>query len=438
MDNLNIYRNAGTYKIFKKGEVVFTQWEEGEEMYVVLKGEFTAQIKTPGNDATKTVVYKPGDYFGELSLLDHRPRSATIVCSEGGTAVGVNRENFPKLLECAPSLSARLFNALHERCTALEKVAKGVMRGKEYELIELSPRSEYGTKPQNPYLDMIHMGLLAERIRGTTDFLGGHETDALARLKIRDSVPLFPKAHGSYDGTLKLAHMTDTSPLLSFIKTKCPLCKVEFEEPFLMQSKVRRTSVDPDMRARYAEIEPMHYAVITCPNCLFSADGKRFAEARPKYADEIFRMLDVYKPLAVKSGKERDSFTVFAGYYLSLLCASIVYDKHEFINAETWLRLSRLYDDCGDKAMLTYAQEQAYEGYNYIYSKIRLDEKQTQQITFTLAELCFKLGKTDAAGRLFFELKQEKMIALPAAMLIAVENRIEAIREMKAAARGGT
>jgi len=240
---------------------------------------------------------------------------------------------------------------------------------------------------------------------------------------------LFPEGHGSY--TLPLMH--GKSDIIVLNKAACPLCLCKFESHYILNSKLRQLGADPDGRVRYKDVEPLYYSIMTCPNCLYSAELTAFAEVPKRYADAINQKIAPYKlGTVIKAGNERDTFTVFAGFYLALLCAPAALESHEMTSAGLWLKISRLYEDCKDKKMHLYAVKQTLDAYNYIYANLRINEKQTQQVRFLIGEQYFKLGDYDAARQFFFMLKADK--ETPSTLKRQVELRLETIREIKKAA----
>jgi putative ABC transport system ATP-binding protein len=82
----------------KKGDVVFEQSTMGELIYVVSKGEFELvhELAEDGEELFKVV--GPGDYFGEIGVLFHMPRSATARARTDGTIVGYTAPAFRERL----------------------------------------------------------------------------------------------------------------------------------------------------------------------------------------------------------------------------------------------------------------------------------------------------------------------------------------------------
>ncbi len=65
--------------LVEAGAHVFREGDVAREMYVVLDGEIEVQKRARRGTETRVAVLGPGDWFGEMSILDVQPRSATVV-----------------------------------------------------------------------------------------------------------------------------------------------------------------------------------------------------------------------------------------------------------------------------------------------------------------------------------------------------------------------
>jgi hypothetical protein len=238
---------------------------------------------------------------------------------------------------------------------------------------------------------------------------------------------LLPEGHGSYEIT-----PANDSSALAIVDTVCPLCGGQFKNHFMLMSRLGRGKSDPDMRVHYSGIEPLHYAITTCPDCAFSAEGEAFTATPKRYGEALSKIIDPYleEGKTIKIGKARDIDSVFKSYFLALVCTPAALERNqELACAGLWLKIAWLYEDCGDKAMKEFALNKTYEAYEYIYSNQRLDDKTTQQVAYRLGELNFKMGKIDEARKLFHEIKVSKKA--PPTLERSVEKRLDMIRDMK-------
>ncbi|MFO0551398.1 MAG: cyclic nucleotide-binding domain-containing protein [Polyangiaceae bacterium] len=60
------------------GEVVFREGDQGRELFVLLQGEMEVIKQSKTQRESRVAIFGPGDWFGEMSILDIMPRSATI------------------------------------------------------------------------------------------------------------------------------------------------------------------------------------------------------------------------------------------------------------------------------------------------------------------------------------------------------------------------
>jgi CRP-like cAMP-binding protein len=72
---------------------------------------------------------QPGEFFGEMSLLDGEPRSATIVATTSLRLLVVDRSHFWRVLDETPDLSRRMLTILSRRVRRLEQTIDAILRG---------------------------------------------------------------------------------------------------------------------------------------------------------------------------------------------------------------------------------------------------------------------------------------------------------------------
>src|SRR6266581_3383103 len=97
------------------GKVLARQGEAGHEFVILLEGE--AEV---ARDGKVIAVRGPGDYIGEIALLDNQPRTATVTAKTDVAAEVLNRAEFSSLLADAPELSSKLMATLARRLAELE------------------------------------------------------------------------------------------------------------------------------------------------------------------------------------------------------------------------------------------------------------------------------------------------------------------------------
>jgi CRP/FNR family cyclic AMP-dependent transcriptional regulator len=82
----------------KKGSTVFSEGDAGDKFYLILDGAVRISRLVPGMGEEALAVLKTGAYFGEMSLLDDSPRSASVIAHESLKVFVVNRRDLEDLL----------------------------------------------------------------------------------------------------------------------------------------------------------------------------------------------------------------------------------------------------------------------------------------------------------------------------------------------------
>ena len=100
---------------FAAGSVVFNVGDPGDSMYVVTDGEVVLSIKTKTGEEMFLERPGPGDFFGEISLLDIGPRTATATAKTAVTAIEVDRGDLDELFRLQPAAAMDLLAATGRR-----------------------------------------------------------------------------------------------------------------------------------------------------------------------------------------------------------------------------------------------------------------------------------------------------------------------------------
>lgn len=95
--------------------VLTRQGEPGEEFFIIVDGTALVTLSM-----TKRHRLKPGEFFGEMSLLDGGPRSATVKAETDLRVLVINRAHFWELIRAVPELTQRMLIGLSRRIRDLE------------------------------------------------------------------------------------------------------------------------------------------------------------------------------------------------------------------------------------------------------------------------------------------------------------------------------
>jgi CRP-like cAMP-binding protein len=103
-----------TVRTYEKDDMIFAEGEPAEEIFIIRKGSVKI-ARVSGNGEILLEIIKPGDAFGEMALLEAKPRSASAVAHERCELMVVNQTNFDQMIKTQPQLITRLITLLAER-----------------------------------------------------------------------------------------------------------------------------------------------------------------------------------------------------------------------------------------------------------------------------------------------------------------------------------
>jgi uncharacterized membrane protein len=103
---------------FPAGKVLFNYGDPGDSLYVIRSGEVEVFFKDDTGERIVLETAKAGEVFGELSLLDGGPRTASVVATQDLEALRVDRANLDHFLQRHPSATQDLLAAMGRRLRA--------------------------------------------------------------------------------------------------------------------------------------------------------------------------------------------------------------------------------------------------------------------------------------------------------------------------------
>ena len=90
--------DIGVEEQYRGGATIFPEGEPGEKFYVIVEGAVRISRIVPGMGEEALAVLRAPAYFGEMSLIDDAPRSATAMCHEKCRLFVINRRDLEDLL----------------------------------------------------------------------------------------------------------------------------------------------------------------------------------------------------------------------------------------------------------------------------------------------------------------------------------------------------
>jgi len=160
---------ASAQRVFEAGETIFREGEKGDLMYVLLEGAVELKKKVGRGEAVLKVVDTPNDFFGEMALLDDRPRSATAVAERRSRVLVVDRPSFESMILQNGRFALKIIKVLAERIRRSNDQVS--------ELIETMPKERISRGMADFAMragERIHDGSYKVSVAGMSAWINGH------------------------------------------------------------------------------------------------------------------------------------------------------------------------------------------------------------------------------------------------------------------------
>ena len=112
---LDSVRSLASEKHYPKNAVVLTEGEMGDSLYMIQSGKVKVFI---GDENGREIILKilgPGAFFGEMSMIDKQPRSASVRTVEASSFLVLTHAAFERCIEQAPRIANLVMRCLAER-----------------------------------------------------------------------------------------------------------------------------------------------------------------------------------------------------------------------------------------------------------------------------------------------------------------------------------
>jgi CRP-like cAMP-binding protein len=113
-------------KHFAKGTALFAEGDEGEEMYIIRSGKVAIKKRVAHGEIVVAVLEK-GDFFGEMAMLEHIPRTAGAEVVEAGDLIVIGSDIFGDMVKSNPEIGVRMLRKyslrLRETTKQIEELA---------------------------------------------------------------------------------------------------------------------------------------------------------------------------------------------------------------------------------------------------------------------------------------------------------------------------
>lgn len=117
---LGLFKSEENVVTVKAGDVLFRKGDPGKTMYVVLSGELRVG---DGNKIFEQLA--PGGLVGEMALIDHAPRAATVTAVSDSTLAEIDEKRFLFLTQQTPSFALNVMRVLSQRLRRMDVLIAG-------------------------------------------------------------------------------------------------------------------------------------------------------------------------------------------------------------------------------------------------------------------------------------------------------------------------
>ncbi|HUR81398.1 MAG TPA: cyclic nucleotide-binding domain-containing protein [Thermoanaerobaculia bacterium] len=110
---MKLLATFSTEERFREGSMIFREGEKGDKLFIVLDGRVRISKFIPGVGEEALTVLDRGDFFGEMALIDEKPRSADAKSHDGdATVLSIDRATLNEILSMDPHASLQFLNLL--------------------------------------------------------------------------------------------------------------------------------------------------------------------------------------------------------------------------------------------------------------------------------------------------------------------------------------
>ena len=400
MADIALLKKIGKVTHFSKDQTVFMQDDRGDDMYIVLAGVFGVYINSFSSFPIRVAGISQASFFGEMSVIDGSPRSATIVAEEDGAVMVVDKSNFGVLLENAPDIADSILNTLRNRVRSTTKsVAETGKKAPEM------PQELETAKYKDVNSCIAHLTSFAALVRDMNALLAVSEEsepppEEIAK-RTDETITLLPEGYIPFN----LGDDNDNRAMLHMKKYKCPFCGVETETPVPVFSTLKPQSVALDGRIIYKDFDILRYTNIICHNCNYTDNYQEFGKPRHNHTPKNFsgnQFINAEDFSGYLNPLSRTLDEAIKSYYLNIACLTSTTESPSRF-AKAWIRLYWLYSDYGRKSLsLDCAKRSLHHYTRYLSDSTDIIlARDLLRLHATMGELCVALGDYEKAGEYY-------------------------------------
>jgi CRP/FNR family transcriptional regulator, cyclic AMP receptor protein len=156
-------------KDYETGDLIFKEGEVGDLMYILLIGSVDLKMKVDRGETVLKSIDSPNEFFGEMALLDDRPRSASAVATKRTRVLAIDRQTFETMILTNGKFALKIIKVLAERIRRSNDQVS--------DLIETMPRERIArgmTDFATHFGERIHDGAIKVNVTAMTAWVNSH------------------------------------------------------------------------------------------------------------------------------------------------------------------------------------------------------------------------------------------------------------------------
>jgi CRP/FNR family transcriptional regulator, cyclic AMP receptor protein len=115
----DIFRSSEPTTTFKEGQTIFKEGDMGDFMYILVEGQVEVVVR-----GVAVGIFEPIEVFGEMAVIDPKPRSASVIAKTNCRLVAINQKRFMFLIQQKPQFAIDLMKILVERIRWMDTMSK--------------------------------------------------------------------------------------------------------------------------------------------------------------------------------------------------------------------------------------------------------------------------------------------------------------------------
>jgi CRP/FNR family cyclic AMP-dependent transcriptional regulator len=108
-------------RAYPKARVVIAEGQPAESMFIIISGHVKVQVTDTDGKEVILAMLGPGEFFGEMSLIDQHPSSASVITTEPSYFIAVDKEDFRRYLVSNPDIATNIMRGLVKRLRVADK-----------------------------------------------------------------------------------------------------------------------------------------------------------------------------------------------------------------------------------------------------------------------------------------------------------------------------